>query len=148
MTLKDLLPPCSTETHPVGCLPTAATNRDNVKEALAYPEPPEEWLIADEHSREWREHPKPSAISPAVTAAKGKGHWLGSRHRRLTLSETSRLHGFLSSELLFPHDVAEGDRFSFLCNTMPLPIVAQKRTTEHRPNTNHPSTRSPVSGTI
>ena len=80
-----------------------------------------EWVIDDGLSYEYFSPPV-EGIVPTLLRSRSNGYWIGSRDRRLRLSEAALLHGFLPSTIIWPSRPAG---FAMLGNTM-LACVLQR----------------------
>ena len=124
MTLEALLIPKQADIERPGALPKAVKAQETVKLADKEAERAKfvgPWLLAEHLSRQYLPKPAPKAICPGLTHGKTCGHWLGDRRRRLTASETARLQGFTSKDVLWT--VPTTQAYALLGNTMALCVV-------------------------
>ena len=99
--------------------------RENVVEAMSRLElgPPRDWILDDRQSARYssRKVVAPRRWSPCLVKSRGRGYWIGSRHRRLSVAEGCRLQGLRPDLVRLPE--REAVMWNLLGNSMASCVV-------------------------
>ena len=118
-----LIPKANDPGHP-DIMPTAPMAAQQVRKAARHAAEngtTGDWVVAEHCSKQFMPNPKPSHISPTITARKRAGHWVGTRGRRMTYRETARLQGYDTRCVKF--DPITGNKYFLIGNTMSVPVL-------------------------
>ena len=126
LQLEDLLCPRQHEQCDPTRRPKALVSAQQVGRAAAKAQeqqwpPNRDWVLADHMSTRFKPNPQPGRCAPTIRHGHTAGSWLGSRGRRFTFSESARLMGYSSEQVVWTQ--GETTNWRLLGNTIAQPMM-------------------------